>query len=416
MTESALTDLTTESKSPTFRSALLRFIREYFIYLLPSAFLVYLVLETYQIDYRSHYIAGKSILYGLDPYINYVNQYPEFYTPINAEVSPGSGYIYPPFAALLFAPFALMPYITSKTVYSVVILVVLWLLLFELVKHSKFAAKGESLLLVMASFPVFACLERGQVDIFVCYFTVLGFLMYRRSLASQHQPRRLLPAFLLALSTCIKLFPGIALIYFLLKRDYKLVAYASGFIGFFFLAPLVYFNPSVYVHYVQRILPAYFGNLTSPPISTHGQVVVNRVVLSIESRGLRVTHDFVNGYMNPFLRYSPVACIIVGTIAFAVLMYYLRRAPIEQQFFSIVNSIHLFNPQTWIMGIVWYIPLFVYFFNKANHLGKFVLVLPLFVPPFTNSNGMLAYAIALAFAIPRSRKRLLQPEITESLN
>ncbi|NDJ15705.1 glycosyltransferase family 87 protein [Myxacorys almedinensis] len=380
-----------------------RFLGEYFIYLLPSALIVYLVLESYQIDFRPYYLAGKSILYGLDPYLNHVHQYPEFYTPVNAETSPGSGFIYPPFAALLFAPLALLPYVTAKTIYSVITLVVLWLLLFELVKHSKFAIQGESLLFVMASFPVIASFERGQIDIFVCYITTLGFLIHRRS------GQRLIPAFLLALSFCIKLFPGIALIYFLIKREYKLVAYAFGFISAFFLAPLAYFNGSVYGHYVQRILPKVFGALTSPtPISTHGQGTVNRVVLSVENRGLRVTHDFVNGYMNPFLRHSPVASMMVGAIAVALLLYYLRRASLEHQFFSIVNSIHLFNPQTWIMGLVWYIPLFVYLFGKANPLGKFILVLPLFVPPFTNSNGMLAYAITLAFAIPHSRARLLQ--------
>jgi hypothetical protein len=108
------------------------------------------------------------------------------------------------------------------------------------------------------------------------------------------------------------------------------------------------------------------------------------------------------------LRHNIVAATIVGLIAFALLMYYLRRIPTEHQFFSVMNCIHLFNPLTWIMGVVWYIPLFVYLFNRANHLGKFVLVLPLFTPPFTNSNGMVAYAIALAFAIPKSRHRLLR--------
>lgn len=386
------------------RFPLLRFIREYFIYLLPSALIVYLVLESYQIDLRPYYIAGKSILYGLDPYFNHVNQYPEFYTPVNANDSPGSGFIYLPIAAFLFAPLALMPYMTAKIVYSVVILIVLWLLLFELVKQSNFVIQGEPLLFAMTSFPVFATFERGQIDIFVCYLTVLSFLIYQQS------RQKVLPAFLIAISFCIKLFPGIALVYFLIKREYKLVAYGVGFIIAFLLAPLTYFNSSIYVHYVQRILPEVFGRLTSSvPISTHGQNTLNRVVTSVDSRGLRVTHDFVNGYMNPFLRHNPVASMIVGAIAIALLLYYLRRDTLEFQFFAMINSINLFNPKPWITGIVWYIPLFVYLFGKANHLGKFILLLPLFVPPFTNSNGMLAYAIALAFAIPRSRKRLLQP-------
>jgi Glycosyltransferase family 87 len=391
----------------TPKNSLTRFFGEYFIYLLPSAFIVYLVLESYQIDFRPYYVAGKAVLFGLDPYLNHVNNYPEFYTPINANVSPGSGFIYPPFASLLFAPLALLPYVNAKVYYSVAILLILWLLLFELVRHSRFEAKGDSLLFAMVSFPVLANFERGQIDILVCYLTILSFLVYQR-----RQPQAI-SGFLLALACCIKLFPGIAVFYYLYKRNYQLVAYTFGFMGILFLAPIAYFDTSVYTNYGKRIMPKIFGALTSPvDISTHDQQVVDRVVKSLDSNGLRVTHDFVHGYMNPFLRNNLGGSIVVGAIAFAVLLYYLRHSTIEHQFFSVMTSIFLFNPQTWIMGLVWYIPFFIYLFNKANHLGKFVLVLPLFMPPFTNSNGMLAYAIVLAFAIPKSRHRLLETPLS----
>jgi hypothetical protein len=90
-----------------------------------------------------------------------------------------------------------------------------------------------------------------------------------------------------------------------------------------------------------------------------------------------------------------------------VLLYRLRREPQTHQFFAALNAIHLCNPQTWIMGLVWYIPFFIYLFDRANSLGKFILILPLWMPPFTNSNGMLAYAIALAFSFSTVRDRLL---------
>lgn len=392
------------------KTDLIRFGREYFIYLMPSAFIVYLVLESYQIDFRPYYVAGKSVLYGLDPYFNHVNQHPEFYTPVNASTSPTSGWIYPPFASLLFVPLALLPYATAKVVYSVIILVILWLLLFELIRNTQFKAKGETILFALTSFPVLAAFERGQIDILVCYATILSFLIYKRS------GQRILPGFLLAFACCIKLFPCVGILYYLVKREFKLVAYTIGFIALLVVAPLAYFNPSIYTSYVKRIFPQFFGAITSPvPISTHGQDVINRVVMSIDSRGLRVTHDFVHGYMNPFLRNNPIGSLTVGTIAFFILMYYLRRATIEHQFFSIVNCINLLNPQTWIMGLVWYIPLFVYLFDRANHLGKFVLILPLFVPPFTNSNGMLAYAVTLAFAIPQTQQKLLIPTSINSV-
>lgn len=392
-----------------FKADIARFLREYFIYLLPSAFIIYLVLESYQIDFRPYYIAGKSILFGLDPYLNHVNEYPEFYVPINANNSPGSGFIYPPFASLLFVPFGALPYVKAKLYYSVLILVILWFLLFELVRQSRFTIECESLLFAMSSFPVFASFERGQIDILICYLATLSFLIYQR------QRSQALSGFLLALACCIKIFPGIIVLYFILKKEFRLVAYTVGFVGVLFLAPIAYFGTLIYTHYLQQILPGLFGSLANPGvISTHGQAVVDRVVKSVDSNGLRVTHDFVHGYHNPFLRGNLIGAAIVGLIAFAVLMYYLRRSPIEHQFFSIITTILVFNPQTWIMGLVWYIPLFTYLFGRANYLGKFILVLPLFVPPFTNSNGMLAVAIAIAFAIPTTSKRLTNRSDLES--
>ena len=380
---------------------ILRFVQTYFVYLMPSAFVIYIVLESYQIDFRPYYIAGKSILYGLDPYVNHVTQHPEFFTPVNAGESPASGFIYLPFASLLFAPLAAFSYSTAKIIYSSLILIILWLLLFELVRHSQFKIKGEALLFSMTCFPVYAAFERGQIDILVCYLTILGFLLYQR-----HR-RSFLPGFLIGIAFCIKLFPAIALLYFLVKRQFKVVLYSFGSIVALLIAPLPILGNSIYTSYFKRMLPGIFGEITSAvPITVHGQSVINRVVMSVDSNGLRVTHDFVHGFMNPFLRGKPIASLTVGLIAFIILLYYLRREPAEHQFFSIVNCIHLFNPQTWIMGIVWYIPLFVYLFDRANHLGKFILILPLFMPPFTNSNGMLAYAIALLFAVPQTRNRL----------
>lgn len=390
------------------KNDIVRFIQTYFIYLLPSVFIIYLVLESYQIDFRPYYIAGKSVLYGLDPYINQVAQHPEFYTPVNANESPTSGWIYPPFASFLFVPIALFPYHTAKIIYSSFILIILWLLLFEMVRESNFRIKGEALLFSMVSFPVFAAFERGQIDILVCYLTVLGFLLHKR------YQQKVLPAFLIALGICIKVFPAIAILYFLVKRQFKLALYSIGFVIALLVAPIPYFGISVYSSYAKRMMPGIFGEITSAtPITLQGQAVINRVVMSVDSKGLRVTHDFVNGFMNPFLRGKFFLALIVGTIAFFILLYYLKRESIELQFFSILNCIHLLNPQTWIMGIVWFIPLFTYLFDRANHLGKFILLLPLFMPPFTNSNGMLAYAVTLLFAIPKTRKNLL---ITKSEN
>jgi Glycosyltransferase family 87 len=370
-----------------------RFLRQYLPYLLPSVFLAYVVLESYQMDFRPYYVAGKLLLLGRDPYLNAVTEFPALYVPGNADALPYSGFVYPPFATFLFVPLAWLPYTTAKLIYSGLSLACLWSLLFWLVRLSTIAVSGGAIALVMCSFPILAHFERGQFDLFVCYLTIVGFGIWRRSRKST------LPALLLALAIGTKIFPFVALIYWTVKRQYRLVVKTLLALLALIIAPLVYFGPTVYQHYGQALLPQVFGPLVvTEPIDRHGQTVVHQVVQAIEGNRLRLSHDFVEGYMNPFLR-NPMHSLGVGLIALGVMIYVTRKQSIEQQFFASLNAIHLINPKTWIMGLVWYIPFFLENFDRATSPQKILLALPLFLPPSLNASGMLAYAIALGWAI-----------------
>jgi hypothetical protein len=171
------------------------------------------------------------------------------------------------------------------------------------------------------------------------------------------------------------------------------------------VAPIGYFGLEVYHNYLRRMFPGIFGQLVlAEPVNLHGQGVVQRVVQAIDGKGLLISHDFVHGYMNPLLR-TPSLSFTIGLVALLVLIFWTRKRSIEYQFFGALNGIHLINPQTWIMGLVWYIPFFLYQFDKANTWGKVILALPLFIPPSSNANGMLAYAIVLGFALDMGMKR-----------
>lgn len=384
-----------------------QFFRQYFVYLLPSVVLVYIVLESYQIDFRPYYVAGRSILLGLDPYLNPVNHHPALFTPVNAEDRPWSGFIYPPFAALLFVPFAMLPYGTAKIVYSAVVLIALWLLMFQLVRNNLTRLNPAAIALCMGSFPAIASFERGQIDIIVCALTMTAFYSY------ENARRKILPGVLLAIACGIKVFPFVALIYFGVKRQFKLLFSTVLTLGLLLGLPFLYFGNSVYFNYLKRLFPEVFGKITAAaPISVHGQDVVNRVVLAIEGNKLWVTHDFVHGYMNPFLRGKAALAMAIGLGVFALIGWFVKRRSTQEQFVSLINSLHVFNPQAWIMGMVWYFPFVMFQFNNATDLGRLVLLLPLFLPPSTNANMMLSIAVTLAFAVPASRRQLLQTPAT----
>jgi Glycosyltransferase family 87 len=380
-----------------------QFFRQYFVYLLPSVVLIYIVLESYQIDFRPYYVAGRSILLGLDPYLNPVNDHPALFTPVNGEDRPWSGFIYPPFAALLFVPFAMMSYGTAKIVYSSVVLIVLWLLMFQLVRNNLPRLNPAAIVLCMGSFPAIASFERGQIDIIVCALTMTAFYTY------ENAKKKLLPGVLLAIACGIKIFPFVALIYFLVKRQFKLVFTTLAALFLLLGLPFLYFGSLVYQNYLKRLFPEVFGEITAPgPISVHGQDIVNRVVLAIEGNKLWVTHDFVHGYMNPLMRGKTGLAMAIGLGVFALIWRFVKGRSNHEQFVSLINTLHVFNPQAWIMGMVWYFPFVIFQFNNATDLGRLILLLPLFLPPSTNINMMLSIVVTLLFALPRSRTKLLQ--------
>ncbi len=382
---------------------MVRFCKEYLIYFFPILFLIYIILESYQIDFRAFYLAGKSVLYHLDPYLNHVSLFPEFYGPVNSNNAPTSGLVYPPFAALIFTPLACFSYPIAKIVFSIFIIFMLFLLCFHFVKQSKFIIQGEAILFIICSFPVITTFERGQIDILIVCLTVFSFYLYNRH-------KLIFPSsLLLATAICIKIFPIFTLIYYLYKKEFKLIIYT--FVGTFllFIAPLIYFNPTVYLHFFQVMLPNLFGHISnSVPINTHGQDVINNIVISNEISGLIASRNISNGYMNPLLKNNTIGALIFGLLSTVLMLISSKKkaADANYQFYAILNTINLFNPRAWIMGLVWYIPFFLFLYNKVTKLGRILILLPLFVPPFTNINAFLAYVVSLLFVLALNNQNL----------
>jgi len=391
------------SPDSSLRADAVRFGRVYGVYFFPLAFLVYLILETYQIDCRSFYLAGKSVLWGLDPYLNYVGVHPEFYGPVNAELSPASGFRYPPLAALLFAPMGLVEYQTAKALFSLAMVFFLGLLAFGMARHSQFRLPGEAILFMLMSFPVLALVERGQVDSLLVYLVVLAFWLD----AAPGKGRWLSPL-VLAFAAIFKIFPAVALLHFLVRRRWGYVAQTLAWGALLLGLPRLYFGPAVYGHFWQRTLPQVFGGITTDlPLDVHGQGVrLNRVVQTVDSYDLLASHDFVNGYMNPLLQHSTAGALICGAVLSVLLLGVMGRCSASYQFYALLTVINLYNPVAWIMGLVWYLPLFLYLMGRVTTLGKALALLPLFMPPFLNSNAIWAYVMAVLFALTAAYPRL----------
>lgn len=377
------------------RSDLRHFFGKYSIYGLPLIFLVYLALESFQIDFRAFYLAGKAVLQGLDPYLNHVGAYPEYYAPINAENFSYSAFRYPPLAAILFAPLALLPYVTSKLLFSLLMWLLLGCVAYWHVLRSGWKLQGEALLFAGISFPVLAVIERGQIDPLILALVMASFWV------SRAPGRDGLSGFLLALAGLLKIFPFVVLLVWIERRRWRLIAWALIWAGVLFALPVLWLGQAAYGHFWQRTLPEIFGQITMPgPIDLHGQGVdAGRLARSIDGNGLILSHDFTNGFMNPLFQDSPIGAIICGLVLGLLLLFAARGAQDELRYFAYLNLINIFNPLSWIMGLVWYLPLFFYLYPSVSRGGRWLILLPLFLPPFLNVNAALAYVVAVAFLL-----------------
>lgn len=260
----------------------------------------------------------------------------------------------------------------------------------------------------MCSFPIFATFERGQIDTLVMYLTFLSFdLFYNRNSKSF-----VIASFLLSISISIKIFPIVTLLYYLFNKKWKHLISGTLCTVLVFLLPLLYFDFSIYQHFFQVLLPNIFGEITtSQIIDTHGQDVVNNLVIAmgnkgLENTGLLASRNLSNGYMNPFLKNNTFGALLIGLLAMILLLVVNRKNSKEYQFYAILNTINIFNPKAWIMGLVWYFPTFFSLYPQVNNLGKLVILLPIFIPPFTNSNSILAFVITWLFSVSLNNQKI----------
>ena len=111
---------------------------KYIIACSPIFLIFYISNETYAIDYRAFYLAGKSVLNNLNPYLNHIALNPDFYGPVNSELSKFSGWKYPPLTSYIFTPLASLPYELSKNLFNLISLLSISSLTFLIIKRRIF--------------------------------------------------------------------------------------------------------------------------------------------------------------------------------------------------------------------------------------------------------------------------------------
>ena len=384
---------------------------KYIIALSPIFLIFYLSNETYAIDYRAFYLAGKSVLNNLNPYLNHISLSSDFYGPINSELSKFSGWKYPPLASYIFAPLASLPYELSKNIFNLISLFSVSLLTFLIIKKRVFYPDPYSLIIVGISFPLLAIISRGQVEILIVCLALISLYFYK-------QNKIFLSASLIAILGFIKVFPLLLAVAFI-KSSHKKRFFTSLIISLLILyfLNLILCPLEWRQSFIERITIPWnqmpLGDLKELP-NNLGIIKDTMMVKTSDARNLFHSHFFVFGFANPLLSSNLFLSAIIGTIGALICLFKYAKYSLTLCFFTIMNWINIINPISWIMGLFWYVPLFIFSYKKIKPSLRIIIALPLILPPFLNISGYLAVIISLFILRFLSKEDLNQFKIVST--
>ncbi len=185
-------------------------------------------------DFRLYYLGAQSVLRNKNPYEQV------------------QGVIYPPISLVLLTPFASLPLEFAEDVWTIFSLIALLVSVSLLLRISETNSTRNFFIvagLAMLSFPVKFNLGMGQINLFLLLLTCLSFYWYRRQLP-------VLAGSALAIAAALKLTPLVLLVFFLKKRQWRIVI--SCIVGFIVLNGfgLTLLGTSATIDYWQKIFPA----------------------------------------------------------------------------------------------------------------------------------------------------------------
>ena len=365
---------------------------DYIISLSPIFLIFYISNETYAIDYRAFYLAGKSVLNNLNPYLNHIALNSDFYGPVNSELSKFSGWKYPPIASYLFAPLATLPYELSKNLFNFISLFCAASLTIFLIKREHIFINPNALMIIGISFPVLATISRGQVEILIVCMAILSLYFYKKG-------KIFLSSITIAILGFIKIFPLLLVItHFRSKKRLKFFSFLIISLLALYVLNILFCPLEWRLSFIERLtipwdqMPP--GDLKVLPDNL-GIIKDSMMVKTSDARNLFHSHFFVFGFANPLLSNNFILSGIIGTIGSFICLIKYSKYSINLTFFTIMNWINIVNPISWIMGLIWYVPLFLFSYGKIKPSLKIVLILPLILPPFLNISGYLACLISI---------------------
>lgn len=325
-------------------------------------------------DFAAYYTAGKVMNLGLNPYKNYIAENWELWDGV-AQFN-HSRFLYPPIAGNFFQLIAKLPYSTVKHIWNYLNLLFILTSVFIWLKisgyHKNFLVILISGVLILNFFPLYTLLERGQIDGLIFLLISTGILLVC------NKRDNLLSGFLFALASVFKFYSLLLIPFLIIKKKYVTASSA--------LISLIIIISAMYLINGKDEVNDYIFNQT-PRISQYGESGTDEMrpdswILKNYYRISRYAYSMIEGKMyisesmSFFSNASLVRLIVNGqsflginvsaamwSLVFLIpsfIVFYFRRDKYSQfeLWIIILLLILLFSPFTWVMNLLWLMPVF----------------------------------------------------------
>jgi len=202
-----------------------------------SAFTVVRIICQFELqDFSVYYQGVQNFLSRQNPYMN----------------SQPEKYIYPPSSLVFLAPIGWLPYRLAEDVWTLISFVSVMIAIIVLFKSLN---KKKSLIIFlmvfgffMLSFPAKFTLGMGQINMFILLLISLSFYFFRRK-------RSYLSGIFLAIALAIKLTPIVLLLFYIRKKQWKIVISCLVFSFAFNLSGMLFLGTSATGDYWNNVFP-----------------------------------------------------------------------------------------------------------------------------------------------------------------
>lgn len=328
-------------------------------------------------DFTAYYTAGKVMNLGLSPYNNYIAQ--DWLLWDGVAQFKHSRFLYPPIAGSFFQPLAKLDYSTAKHIWNylnfffVIGAVFLWL------KFSRFDKNIFAVLIAgiftFNFFPFYTLLERGQID-------GLTFLLLTAGIFLMSERKNIAAGIFFAMASVFKFYCLLLIPFLLLKKKFNT---AISFIGsvVIVISAMYLFNGTPLVNdYVFNQLPqiSEFAESGTEEMKIDSWILKNYFQISRYSISMIDGQPFVSESISFFSKASLIKVITAvqskaglnlsstfwSAILFILILFLygknIRSYTTLYQWSIILLVILICSPFTWVMNLVWLLPvLFVIF-------------------------------------------------------